>query len=96
MPMPDKFRNAPELFVGLDLFYIAFMDMSSCRQMGYMAIGPIDWLTINAYCIAYQLQGEQREDMFYFIGQMDVAYLNRTKIVSKPAPAPPPSRKGKR
>jgi hypothetical protein len=94
MPIPEKFRSAPELHAGLDLFYIAFMDMSSCRQLGFGAIGPIDWLTINAYCDAHGLRGEQREDMFFFINKMDSAYLSRS--TKKPTEPPPKPGRGRR
>lgn len=87
MPVPDKIKNAPMLYAGLDLFYIAFMDLTTCRQLGYGTVGPIDWLTIHHYCAVYGLVGEQREDMFFFISQMDGEFL---KWASKKKPAEPP------
>lgn len=74
MPIPEKIKNAPELHVGLDLFYLAFLDLNGCRSLGYGMVGPIDWLTINTYCEVYGLVGEQREDMFFFVSKMDAAY----------------------
>ena len=73
--IPDKFLNAPEVYPGLDMFYAAFMDMTSCRELGYGQIGPVNWLTIQRYCEVYGIQGEQREDMFYHVSRMDRAYL---------------------
>lgn len=75
MPIPAKFRDAPELFAGIEVFYNAFMDMTSCRDLGFGQIGPISWLTVQRYCEVYGIEGEQREDMFYHVGRMDRAYL---------------------
>jgi hypothetical protein len=83
MPIPEKIKNAPQLYEGLDLFYIAFMDMNSCRALGYGMVGPINWLTINTYCDVHGLQGEQREDMFFFINKMDAAYSDFTRPKGK-------------
>lgn len=74
--IPDKFLNAPEVYPGLDMFYAAFMDMTSCRELGYGQIGPVNWLTVQRYCEVYGIAGEQREDMFYFVNKMDREYLN--------------------
>jgi hypothetical protein len=58
------------------MFYAAFMDMTSCRELGYGQIGPVNWLTVQRYCEVYGIAGEQREDMFYFVNKMDREYLN--------------------
>lgn len=73
-PPPDSIRNAPELFAGLNLFYTAFLDLHGTRQIG-AGLGPIDWLAIDRYCERYGIEGEQYEDMHYFLAQMDSAYL---------------------
>lgn len=83
MPVPDKILNAPKLYAGLDLFYIAFMDLTSCRALGYGVVGPIDWLTIDTYCERLGLTGEQREDMFFFINVLDKEWLAHYSRKSK-------------
>ena len=75
MPYPDAIQNAQELHPGLNLFYTAFLDLTSCRTLGYSE-GPISWLTIHHYCEANGIEGEQREDMFYHIAHLDKAYLD--------------------
>ncbi len=72
--LPPKIRDAPELQLGLELYYGAFMDLSSCRHMG-MDEGPIPWIAIHTYCENYELDEDQRESMFYHIRSMDNAYL---------------------
>lgn len=76
MPLPDKIANAPELYFGLELYYKAFLDLTTCRGQGYGTEGPIGWLAIREYADAYDLSGEQREDLFYHIQHMDSAYLD--------------------
>jgi len=75
MPLPDRIQNAPELFLGLELFYVAFMNLSSCRSQGYGTEGPIGWLQINDYCITYGIIGEQRDDLIYHVQHLDETYL---------------------
>lgn len=74
-PYPDTIANAPELMPGLSLFYIAFLDLTSCRSLGYSQ-GPIPWLAIHHYCEAHEIEGEQKEDVFYHIARLDKTYLD--------------------
>lgn len=75
MPLPPKIENAPELFVGLSLFFGAFIDLSTCRFKSDSGDGPIPWVAINTYCEHHCIEGEQREDLEYFIRRMDAEYL---------------------
>lgn len=75
MPLPDRILNAPELLLGLDFFYTAFMDLTSCRGQGYGTEGPISWLDMRRYCRENAIIGEQRDDLIYHIQQMDDCYL---------------------
>ena len=36
---------------------------------------PIPWTTILDYAQAYNIAGEQREDLLYFVRAMDKAYI---------------------
>ena len=72
--MPDAIRDAPELRQGLELFYEAFWELSSCRSVG-MAMSQIPWLAINTYANHLEIYGEQRQDLYYHIRNMDEAYL---------------------
>ncbi len=76
MPLPERIANAPELYLGLELYYMAFMDLTTCRGQGYGTEGPIGWLAIRDYAVAQEIQGEQLEDLFYHIQHLDAAYLD--------------------
>lgn len=72
--LPPAIMNAPELRIGLALFYHAFWDLDTCRTVG-MGEGPISWLSVDAYATARGLDEEQRADMHHHITAMDRAYL---------------------
>lgn len=75
-PIPDRIANAPELQLGLQLYWQAFFDLDSERSHGF-TLTPIPWNAIAGYCIAHDLDEDQTEDMFYFVKAMDAANLKR-------------------
>lgn len=74
LPFPKRIENAPELCLGLELFYSAWCDLDTDRPVGWNA-RPIPWTAMRDYADAYSITGEQREDLFYFVRAMDKAYL---------------------
>lgn len=80
-PLPPSILNAPRLSPGLEIFFAAFFDLSSCRVMG----GPIPWQATWNYATAYGYSEEQEEDLQYYITRMDGEYLQH---MSKKAPKP--------
>lgn len=82
MPLPDRIQAAPELFLGLELYYSGFLDLTSSRQLG-MGLGPISLMSILEYCLYKGIDGEQQEDFVYMVQNLDHKYLewsrNRTR-----------------
>lgn len=80
MPLPKKIQNAPQLRLGLDLYYNAFWDLTSCRAVGW-GLGPIPWVSIKDYGETFEFDEDQTESLFYFVRMMDNAFLDhhRTK-----------------
>lgn len=74
LPLPDRIRNAPELNIGSELYYIGFLDLTSCRILG-MGLGPIPLLAILEYCLIKGIEGEQQEDFVWFVQRLDSRYL---------------------
>jgi hypothetical protein len=98
-PLPERIQNAPDLLLGLEIYYLAFLDFTSCRTAGYGTEGPISWMTIEDYADRKGIEGAQREDLHYYISNMDAAYLEfkSTKLSnSLKQPPKPPAKKGKR
>jgi hypothetical protein len=63
----------PEVLMGLQLYWVAFHELSTCRTIG-MGAGPIPWTAIADYCDAWEIYGEQRETLFHLVKAMDAAY----------------------
>lgn len=74
MALPKAIQNAPELMIGLELYYQGFLDLTSCRQIG-MGLGPISLLDIREYCILQGIEGEQQDDFVWIIQRLDQKYL---------------------
>lgn len=72
--MPNRVQNAPELLLGLNLFFSGFLDLTDEREIG-LSYGPIPWRAISEYCLAHEIGGEQREDFFFHIKRLDTSYL---------------------
>lgn len=78
LPLPDRIQNAPELLPGLELYWLAFMELTDSRTIG-MGLGPIPWKVVHDYCVAYDLDEEQREAMHHHIRELDAAYLEHQR-----------------
>lgn len=74
LPLPEAIRNAPNLFMGLELYMQGFNDLDSARTIG-MAEGPIPWNAVEEYCRLNEFDEEQTTDMHYYIKEMDAVFL---------------------
>ena len=74
LEIPEKIANAPLLLPGLEVYWTAFMNLLSSRQIGLTA-SPIPWNIIQEYCDHQNLSEEQSEAMHYHIAMMDTAFL---------------------
>ncbi len=72
--MPPWVKNAPQLRLGLQLYLVAYMDLSASRSIG-MAEGRIPWGPIDDYAQANGYDPDQREDLHIIIRVMDDAYI---------------------
>jgi hypothetical protein len=74
--LPDRIANAPEVQLGLDLFWNGFANLTSCRGSAYNSEGPIPWVAMRDYCEDYDIRGEQRMDFYHLIAEMDKVFLD--------------------
>lgn len=81
-PVPDKIQNAPDLLMGLEFYFQAFIDLTTCRSSGWSP-GPIPWGDIEAYAIALGLDEEEADTLHYHMSKMDNAYLARIEQKNK-------------
>lgn len=73
LPIPKSIANAPSLSLGLEVFYEAYLDL--CTTRGGMGDGPIPWHHAMAYAKAVGMEEEQAEELWYYVTQMDEAWL---------------------
>lgn len=72
--LPDRIQNAPDLFLGLELFFQAFVELNTCRSTGWSA-GPIPSWAISEFAERVGLSEEETEDMHYHMRMMDGEFL---------------------
>lgn len=82
LPIPKKLQNSPSLESGMELYYQAFLDLNSCRQVG-MGEGPIPWTAIAYYCRFFEMDEETTDDVMYMVRGLDNEYL-KIKAENKP------------
>ena len=74
LPLPEKIQNAPVLRPGLELYYIAFLDLMASRVTG-MGLSPIWWSTVQIYCDAKGPDEFQTFAMHYHIKELDSVFM---------------------
>jgi len=72
--LPERIQNAPNLFMGLELYFQAFVELNTNRNTGWSA-GPIPSWCIAEYAERLELTEEEEEDLHYHIRMMDQAFL---------------------
>lgn len=81
-PLPERIANAPDLLTGLELFFEAFIELNTCRMVGW-GPGPIPFTAIADYAAFLGLTVEETEDLFYHVRKMDEAFLKWNARKSK-------------
>lgn len=74
IPLPDKIANAPTLLPGLELFFVAFLELTDDRKSG-MSIGRIPWSVIRMWAKEHDLDEDQTEELHFQISRMDFKYI---------------------
>lgn len=72
LPLPKKIAEAPELRLGLELYFQAYLDLMTARSG--LGDGPISWTAIAEYAKVNEFDDEQREDLQYHVTMMDAAH----------------------
>jgi len=80
--VPDRIQNAPDLLLGLESYFQAFIDLTTCRSSGWSP-GPIPWMDVEAYAMANDMDEEEADTLHYHMSKMDNAYLKRIEQKNK-------------
>jgi hypothetical protein len=81
--LPDRIANAPELPQHLEWYITAFYDLTNDRQSGF-GEGPIPITSVLTYAKYYELDSYEVDDLWFFIRQLDAAYLKYVEKKNKP------------
>lgn len=73
-PFPKHIQDAPELLLGLEFTYGAFIELNGEREIG-MSCGPIPWSAVASYAVHHELDEEETEDLVQLVREMDAAFL---------------------
>lgn len=72
--LPDVVANAPQLLYGLEVYYEAFTELSTCRSIG-MAMGPIPWSAINEYAARHGYVDQGFDYLVLMVRALDDTFL---------------------
>lgn len=90
-PLPKRIQNAPDLWLGLDLYLDGFWDLDTCRPTDGSGLNPIPWYAIRKWIREYELDEEQAESFEYIIRRLDNKYLKKKVEIAQRKTPPPPS-----
>lgn len=74
-PIPERILNAPALLPGLEFYYTAFLELSTCRSAGF-GVGPIPWTAVNDYATRLGLTDDEFEGFSVVLKRLDAAYVS--------------------
>jgi hypothetical protein len=75
VPLPESIANAPELELGLELFFSAFWDLTTCRPSGW-SVQPIPWSAIIEWGQMHELDYEEMDDLLFYVREMDSEFID--------------------
>ena len=76
MPLPESIKNAPILSLGLELFFLAFKDLSWDR---HTEGGSIPWTAVQRYAEVQGWDEDTTYEAHYLISEMDDTLHNFRK-----------------
>lgn len=74
MPLPDKIANRPQLIPGLELYWRAYADMTSDREVG-MGVGPIPWTAMHLWAVRHNIRGDDFDRLVLVLRGMDAVFM---------------------
>ena len=74
LDLPEKILNAPELRLGLEMYWDAYGDLSSDRPASFGGVLPIPYMRIVEYARMQEFSTDQTEDILYLVRKMDDAF----------------------
>jgi hypothetical protein len=70
--IPPELQGAPDLPIGLHLYWGAFWDLASCRLFDG---GMIPWTAVQLWADTYELEHDAAETLHYHIRRLDDVFV---------------------
>ena len=67
----DRVKNAPQLHPWLEMYWAAYVELSTCRPPGMSGVPSIPWTAIADYARTWGFDFEQFGDLVYYVRRMD-------------------------
>lgn len=77
LPLPDEIANAPQVTLGLELYFSAYLDLGGSRSG--LGDGVIPWHHVAEYARFNKFSDEQTDDLFYYVRELDDCYAKFRK-----------------
>lgn len=74
MPVPEPLRDPPEIEQGLEIYWVAYAEVSTDRPMGFGA-APIPWTAIQRWGEVHELNEDQMTLLHTFLRSMDAEFM---------------------
>lgn len=75
-PVPPEIENKPELQPHLQVYWMAFWQLTTCRNALYMTEGQIPWHVVDDWGKGAGMTRDERQDLWLAISTMDNVYLD--------------------
>ena len=75
-PLPPEIAEQPTLQPHLQVYWIAFWELTTCRQALYMTEGQIPWNVVDYWGKEAGMGKMERQELWLAISAMDNVYLN--------------------
>ena len=91
-PIPNRMREAPQLELGLELYYQGFIEVNTERPAGF-GVAPIPIKAMRSWARENGLDAEQEESFVYLASEMDRVLMKHLEKKSgnqqRPEPVQP-------
>jgi hypothetical protein len=68
-------EDRPERRADLELYWVAFFDLTTCRPPGFEGALPIPWDAIDQWAQRHSIIGESFDGLVHMVRAMDAVFL---------------------
>lgn len=73
--LPDRVLNAPRLYPELEVYWLAFTHLNTCRPPAFEGVCPIPLTAVLQYASFKGFNHEQAEELDFLVSRMDIEYM---------------------